>query len=149
VSGVRIDIDLAELDVGGEIAALVADYASDKGLFLVLGRAMRTITQDRFEDQTAPDGTSWEKSQRAVEQSGQTLVDNSDLIDSLVTEQPLVLPGQATIGSNLPYAAIHNFGGETGRNKSVDMPKREYIGLNDNDSEELAEAAMRYIRRRG
>jgi len=33
----------------------------------------------------------------------------------------------AEIGSNVKYAAIHNFGGQAGRNLSVTIPKRPYF----------------------
>ncbi|MDP1675659.1 MAG: phage virion morphogenesis protein [Bacteroidota bacterium] len=50
----------------------------------------------------------WEKSQRAIREGGQTLVDTSRLMKSAATPQ---VQGDTIIhGSNLPYAAIHQFG---------------------------------------
>ncbi len=34
---------------------------------------------------------------------------------------------EGIIGSEVPYAAIHEYGGKAGRNKSVTIPKRPYI----------------------
>ena len=33
----------------------------------------------------------------------------------------------AQIGTNIKYAAIHEYGGQTGRNRSVTMPERPYL----------------------
>jgi phage gpG-like protein len=34
---------------------------------------------------------------------------------------------KGTIGTNVKYAPVHEFGGRTGRNKSVRMPKRPFL----------------------
>jgi len=41
------------------------------------------------------------------------------------------------IGSEVPYAAIHNFGGQAGRNLAVTIPKRPYFtpGIEDLEKE--------------
>ena len=41
----------------------------------------------------------------------------------------------AEMGSKVPYAAIHEFGGRAGRNKSVTIPKRAYLNPALKDSE--------------
>lgn len=43
----------------------------------------------------------------------------------------------AVIGSNLEYAAIHQLGGQGGKNKSVEIPARPYLKLTNNDYEEI------------
>ena len=48
----------------------------------------------------------------------------------------------AVIGSNLDYAAIHQLGGQAGKNKSVDIPARPYILL-----QKLAMAGTKLTRR--
>ena len=44
----------------------------------------------------------------------------------------------AVIGSNLEYAAIHQLGGQAGRNKSVEIPARPYLKLTDDDFDEIS-----------
>ena len=46
----------------------------------------------------------------------------------------------AVIGSNLDYAAIHQLGGQAGKNKSVSIPARPYLLLTDENLEEILEA---------
>ncbi len=55
----------------------------------------------------------WEPSKRAIKQHGQTLLDKGILASSIqvsIEQQGVELIINA--GSNLPYAAIHNFGGK-------------------------------------
>jgi len=41
----------------------------------------------------------------------------------------------AEIGSKVPYAAIHEYGGKAGRNKSVRIPQRAYLNPAIDDSD--------------
>ena len=52
----------------------------------------------------------------------------------------------AVIGSNLEYAAIHQLGGQAGRNKSVEIPARPYLNLNDEDFEEIMDTVNDYLK---
>ena len=49
------------------------------------------------------------------------------------------------IGSNLVYAAIHNFGGQAGRNRSVTIPGRPYLVVQEEDIEQILQAADNHI----
>lgn len=51
----------------------------------------------------------------------------------------------AVIGSNLEYAAIHQLGGQTGQNKSVEIPARPYLQLTSEDSEEILLSVEKYL----
>lgn len=51
----------------------------------------------------------------------------------------------AIIGSNLPYAAIHQKGGKAGRNKKVEIPARPYLKLSDDDFEEILDVTEKFL----
>lgn len=51
----------------------------------------------------------------------------------------------AVIGSNLDYAAIHQFGGQAGRNKSVEIPARPYLQLIPEDFEEILSMTENFL----
>ncbi|MBR5305079.1 MAG: phage virion morphogenesis protein [Candidatus Gastranaerophilales bacterium] len=51
----------------------------------------------------------------------------------------------AIIGSNLDYAAIHQLGGQAGKNKSVTIPARPYLQLTDEDFEEILESTEGFL----
>lgn len=50
------------------------------------------------------------------------------------------------IGSNLPYAAIHQLGGKAGRNKSAEIPARPYLKLTDDDYKEILNETEKYLK---
>ena len=52
----------------------------------------------------------------------------------------------AVIGSNLDYAAIHQLGGQAGKNKSVEIPARPYLKLTDDDFSEILDAAEDFLK---
>ena len=52
----------------------------------------------------------------------------------------------AVIGSNLEYAAIHQLGGQTGKNKSVDIPARPYILLQQEDEKNIIDVITDYLK---
>ena len=51
----------------------------------------------------------------------------------------------AVIGSNLEYAAIHQIGGQAGKNKSIEIPTRPYLKLTDDDFEEIIAATQNFL----
>ena len=51
----------------------------------------------------------------------------------------------AIIGSNKIYAAIHQLGGQAGKNKKTTIPARPYLSLTDDDFEDIIETIQHYI----
>lgn len=58
--------------------------------------------------------------------SSNTLVDTGRLMRSIKYRKK-GKKLQVQIGTNIEYAAIHQFGGRTGRNRSTKIPKRPYL----------------------
>ena len=52
----------------------------------------------------------------------------------------------AVIGSNLPYAAIHQLGGQAGKNKSAEIPARPYLNLTEDDYKEILQETEKYLK---
>lgn len=143
-----------ELELSGDLAERLerlATVVSDIGPMLdEMGAAMVTGTQRRFELGMDPDGSPWLPSRRAREEGGQTLLMDGHLRDSITHN---VEDESVVIGSDSPYAAIHQFGGEIRpkRGKSlvfqagkgmvfvrkVTIPARPFLGLSDSDAEIL------------
>ncbi|MDT7838206.1 phage virion morphogenesis protein [Aquabacterium sp. OR-4] len=73
-----------------------------------IARAMVTGAQMRFRMQTAPNGQPWSKSYRARTEGGQTLSMSRRLRNSINGQ---ATGHSATVGTNVVYAAIHQFGG--------------------------------------
>ena len=55
----------------------------------------------------------------------------------------------AVIGSNLAYAAIHQLGGDAGRNKKVKIPARPYINLVEDDYDEILHEISEHLSKSG
>ena len=51
----------------------------------------------------------------------------------------------AIIGSNLVYAAIHQLGGNAGRNKKITIFARPYLKLTNNDYIEIKECIVKFL----
>ena len=54
-------------------------------------------------------------------------------------------PEKVMVGSNLPYARIHQLGGKTGKGHKVDMPARPYLGVSKEDMEEVRETMADFL----
>ena len=68
--------------------------------------------------------SGWMPSLAAEERDGQTLQDTGRLMGSVSTDHD---DRQAVVGTNVVYGAIHQFGGKTGRNESVELPARPFL----------------------
>lgn len=73
-----------------------------------MGRVLKTGAQLRFRSTSRPDGAAWEKSFRAKHEGGQTLSLSRRLRNSITYT---ATGSSATVGTNVVYAAIHQFGG--------------------------------------
>lgn len=65
-------------------------------------------TKRRFETGRDPSGAAWKPSARAAKTGGKTLVWRGHLRDSITAESDATA---ARVGTNVDYAAIHQFGG--------------------------------------
>lgn len=125
-------------------------------LMEVVGDTLLSGTHERLDAEEDPEGRKWKPSARAREEDGKTLDDSSALRDSL---DYLALPDRVMVGSNLPYARIHQKGGKTSphvirpkRKKALafkgmvrkkvnhpgsDIPARPYLGVSEKDMDEI------------
>ena len=75
-----------------------------------IGARLEASTLRRFELQTSPAGVPWPPSQRARDEGGETLTDSARLRASITRR---VSQSAVEVGTNVVYAAIHQFGGKT------------------------------------
>jgi len=157
--GIRIEGDIQNListirDLGDMDFLVVSQ---------VLGEANRTSTVERFKDEEDPQGKKWKKSIRATEEGGQTLTNKSDLknsIKSKASEEGFV------VGTNKIYAGTHQKGGTftiraknapylrfkykgkwiSKKQVTVDMPKREFLGISKEDMQEIKATLVDFVR---
>jgi len=52
----------------------------------------------------------------------------------------------AMVGTNVIYAAIHQFGGKAGRGRKVTIPARPFLKLTDEDLEKILQTVEEYLK---
>lgn len=128
-----------------------------------IGEMMVSSTLQRFEDEEGPDGKAWKPSIRATpsedtrapvrrgkdgrllkgsgrkikgRKGGKTLTNMGQLRDSI---EKRATNDEVMVGSNVAYARIHQMGGMAGRGKSVELPARPFLGVSEQDAEDIRE----------
>ncbi|MCX7586543.1 phage virion morphogenesis protein [Phenylobacterium sp. 58.2.17] len=147
-----------DLGVRKAFAAARARGLDLRPAFRSMARAGVAQARRRFLNGRAPDGTPWKPSRKA---SGQTLIGKGLLLRS-ISDRP---PTHAGVewGSNRIYAGVHNDGAiiraktakglrfRVGSNggwvvrRQVEIPKRTFLGANDQDKAEFGDIGLRYV----
>lgn len=130
--------DLAAL--AGKVEAMSRADAAD--LSDSLGALGVRQTQRRIHaEKTSPAGAPWKPNKRG----GSILELHGYLVSSMAHT---AAPWAATWGSNLVYAAIHNFGGpiKFASGRVMHMPQREYLGLSQANEVEMEDLALVWLR---
>ena len=120
--------NLSEVDAAAAMAAI--------------GEALRTSTLERFDRGKTPEGRPWKTSIRARQDGGKTLVDQGVLRSQIHVESS---SKGAVIGSNLIYAATHQFGDRNrtirtrnGQVFHISIPARPFLGVTEEDMQEIS-----------
>lgn len=128
-----LQVDARELDRVAQ--ALARASLSTKGKVLdAVGAEVESQVRRRIdEDKTAPDGTDWDEWSESYRKTrdGQhsLLVGEQSLLDSI---QYAIAGPSVDVGSNLVYAATHQYG-DPDRN----IPARPYLGLSSDDERDI------------
>lgn len=99
-----VNVDSSDLERGLRRLERAADL---RPALRAIAAELLSQTEANFKEQGRP---RWKPSQRAKDENGTTLQDSGQLAASITTD---VGAHFAIIGSNKPYAAIHQFGGKT------------------------------------
>ncbi|WP_315742832.1 MULTISPECIES: phage virion morphogenesis protein [unclassified Bradyrhizobium] len=119
MTGALLRVDLSGQDKAlGMLADAVTRLSNPRPMFEDIGLALVTSTHHRFDRSKAPDGSPWPPSLRVVQRGGKTLILSSRLYRSITFDAS---PTQVEVGTNVIYAAIHQFGGD------IDQAPREAV----------------------
>lgn len=140
-----IEIKLDNKEVESRLLDLAKRSENLRPLMKNIAGVFAYSTEENFKEEGRPD--KWTdlaestKKQRTKtgHYPGQILQVSGQLASSISTYYD---NDSAVIGSNLDYAAIHQLGGQTGKNQSVTIPARPYLQLNN---EEIIEVII-YIK---
>ena len=166
MSGISTRLTLDDVQARAVLAGWMRAGEDLYDLMDPIGAALLGNVLDRFDAGRAPNGAAWPKSRRAAQEGGQTLVDSARLRNSMTFEPA---PASVTVGSNVIYAAIHQFGGTIraksgGRLKfrvpgfalegggmqfrqveSVTLPPRPYLGIGPEDEDAIVATVEDWI----
>lgn len=143
-----------------QLRAIAAGIADRLPLMEGIGLYLESSTLDRFDQERAPDGSTWAQSLRAKEEGGKTLTDHQHLRGSITSN---ATNDRVEWGSNLIYARPHQEGATItakggGRLKfslpgglgfrsvlSVTLPARPFLGVNAEDERQIIGVAEDYV----
>lgn len=94
-----------------------------------IGNYIKNITELSFEEQKSPFGKKWTPSKSASKEGRLTLVKSGRLSNSITYS---ATKDSVTVGTNIVYAAIHQFGGKAGKNKAINLPARPFLPIHTN-----------------
>lgn len=148
-------------EIEARMGGLAAAFGDLEPLMDQFGVYLESATIERFDNESAPDGSAWEQSIRAREDSGKTLTDTGQLRASITSQ---AARDSVAVGSNKIYAGVHQFGatitakterglafflpGDLGfrRVMEVEIPARPFLGLSGEDETELLALSEDYAR---
>ena len=122
-------------DMVGEATANISDT---KDLMRNIGVAMKAGTVRRFQAGEGPDGEGWTAVKTGSRKNRRGRA--RPLLDTGRLRKSLAISATATevhVGSNLVYARIHQLGGQAGPGRKVTIPARPFLGISEEDREEI------------
>ena len=140
MAGERVGVEIE----GSFLAGLIAVLARPHAAMDEIGRHLVASTLRRFAAERAPGGKPWLRSARAVAEGRRTLTDSGRLSRS-IAYRVAADGGAVAVGSDVAYAALHQFGGQTGRSRTVTLPARPFLGIDDRDRDSILRIVARAI----
>ena len=143
-----IEIKLDNKEVESRLLNLAKRSENLRPLMKNIAGIFAYSTEENFKEEGRPD--KWtELSESTIKQRtknkqwpGMILQISGQLASSVNTYYD---NDSAVIGSNLDYAAIHQLGGQAGKNKSVEIPARPYLQLTPDDFEEILSMTENFL----
>ena len=143
-----IEIKIDNNDVERKLLELAQKSENLRPLMKNIAGIFASATEENFKNEGRPD--KWTelseatKKQRTKQKKwpGQILQVSGQLASSISTQYD---DESAVIGSNLDYAAIHQLGGQAGKNKKVEIPARPYLFLTEDDNQEILSECEKYL----
>ena len=146
MTGRRTGIAVEGAAARAGLARVAAVLESPRDAMDEIGRRLVSSALRRFESERGPDGRPWLRSARALAEGGRTLTDSGRLRASIA--HSVAADGRAVlVGSDVAYAAIHQFGGPTGTGRGVQLPARPYLGIDESDRDAIRRILARAIAR--
>lgn len=136
-----------------------------KKINATLGDVARESTLERFKQGKDPTGKRWQTSIRAAAEGGKTLIKTAQLRNSIRTKSDA---SGFAVGTNVKYGATHQFGEKdrtirakrakalrfkigdewvSKKSVKISIPARPYLGLSEEDMQEIKATVEDFIAR--
>lgn len=142
MAGAFIDVNIDDKDVQYLLNDLSKRFSNLTPVMKEIGDIVTESVQRNFEEHRSPEGISWEPLAESTKEQKEKKGRNAD--DILVLHRilmgsihPEAYADHVDVGTDIVYAAIHQFGGETGRGHKVKIPARSFLGVRDEDWAEI------------
>ena len=130
--------------LGAGLARVASVLGAPRAVMDQVGSHLVASTLRRFEAERAPDGTPWLKSARALAGDGRTLTQSGRLRTSIT--HTLTDGGHTVeVGTNVAYAAIHQFGSQAGKGLRAAIPARPFLGIDERDRDSILRIVLRAL----
>lgn len=147
MSNEQIEIKIDNKKVEKALLEIAQKTSNLRPLMKNIAGIMADSTEENFKVEGRP---KWkdlsEKTKTARKKTGhypgQILQVSGQLALSVTTQYD---DSSAVIGSNKVYAAIHQLGGQAGKNKKTTIPARPYLVVTDDDFEDILSQTQKYI----
>ena len=151
MSGVSMKISIVDKELSATLEKLYSQAGDLEPFHANVGEHFLNSIQDRFDTETAPDGSKWTPHAPSTVQSRLRRNGNSPL--TLLRESGELAGSfnyeatsdHAKIGTPVIYAAIQHGGGKTGRNHATSIPSREFMGMSEGDETAITQMAVEYL----
>lgn len=151
MTGLSYTVTINDRDLVMQLETLIDKMEDPEPFHRLVGEHMLTSVDERFETETAPDGSGWQAHAPATKRSRLRRNGNAPLTilresGRLAGSFSYEASSQNTkIGTPVIYAAIQHHGGQAGRNHAVTIPSREILGLSANDEMVIVEIAEDWL----
>ena len=143
-----IEIKIDSQEVERKLQEIAKKTSDLKPLMKNIAGIFASAAEDNFAEEGRPD--KWQDLSKVTKKlrekkgkwPGQILQVTGQLASSVNTYYG---NDSAVIGSNLEYAAIHQLGGQAGRNKKVTIPARPYLKLTEDDFKEIINYVKHFL----
>lgn len=143
-----IEIKLDNKLIQNKLLDLAKKTENLRPLMKNLAGILSFSTEENFKEEGRPKWKEWSETTKKYRKKvkkypGQILQLNGNLASSVTTYYD---DNSAVIGSNLPYAAIHQLGGKAGKKRKVNIPARPYLFLSESEQNEIIDVITKYIK---
>ena len=144
-----VEIKIDNKEVNERLLDLAKRGENLRPLMKNIAGIFASATEDNFREEGRPD--KWTdladitKKNRTKKRKwpGQILQVEGKLAASVNTQYD---DDSAVIGSNLDYAAIHQLGGQAGKEQKAEIPARPYLQLTDDDFAEIIDETTDFLK---